>query len=325
MSSEVQYRGRRAVQIENDRVRVTVLTEGGHIAEILDKASGVNPLWTPPWPSLEPSTYTRDEHPEYGNDSESKLLAGIMGHNLCLDLFGPPSADEAEAGLTVHGEASIAAYDIAVQGVELMAKCTLTEARLAFERRIALDGCRLNIQETVENLSACDRPIAWTQHVTLGPPFVEQGSTVFRAPATHSYCLAGNIELQRFTAEETSGGFATYLMDPSKESAWFLAYSPGLKVLLRYVWRRSDYPWLGIWEENRSRTQPPWNGQTITRGLEFGASPLPEPRHVMIGRGKLFDTPCYRWIPARRSIQTSYTADILSGPEAAAQFESTPA
>ena len=51
------FRDRRAVQIESDALRVTVLVEGGHIAEILDKQSGVNPLWTPPWPSIEPSSY----------------------------------------------------------------------------------------------------------------------------------------------------------------------------------------------------------------------------------------------------------------------------
>ena len=44
------YRGRRAAAIENNDLRVTVLEEGGHIAEILHKASGVNPLWTPGWP-----------------------------------------------------------------------------------------------------------------------------------------------------------------------------------------------------------------------------------------------------------------------------------
>jgi hypothetical protein len=44
--TETRYRGRRATSIENDLVRVTVLHEGGHIAEILDKQSGVNPLWS---------------------------------------------------------------------------------------------------------------------------------------------------------------------------------------------------------------------------------------------------------------------------------------
>ena len=43
------YRGRRAATIENEGIRVTVLAEGGHIAEVLDKQTGVNPLWTPPF------------------------------------------------------------------------------------------------------------------------------------------------------------------------------------------------------------------------------------------------------------------------------------
>jgi len=84
----ISYRNRRAVEIENQHLRVTVLEGGGHIAEIQHKPTGVNPLWTPPWPSMEPSAYDPGLHPQYGNDSESKLLAGIMGHNLCLDTFG---------------------------------------------------------------------------------------------------------------------------------------------------------------------------------------------------------------------------------------------
>src|SRR3954463_13277467 len=106
--TEGLYRARRAVQMANDAIRVTVLVEGGHIAELLHKATGINPLWTPPWPSIEPSTYDRARHPEYGADAESKLLAGIMGHNLCMDFFGNPSAEEAAAGMTVHGEAAVA-------------------------------------------------------------------------------------------------------------------------------------------------------------------------------------------------------------------------
>src|SRR5258705_467756 len=123
--SETTYRNRRAYLIENDQVRVTVLQEGGHIAEILHKPTGINPLWTPPWPSIEPSAWDPATYPEYGDDAESKLLAGIMGHNLCLDLFGAPSPEEAKAGITVHGEASIAPYMISIQGQELVETCEL--------------------------------------------------------------------------------------------------------------------------------------------------------------------------------------------------------
>src|SRR5215472_7567242 len=184
---EQNFRGRRATSIENGRLRVTILHEGGHIAEILDKATGVNPLWIPPWPSIEPSTYDRAKHPEYGNDAESKLLAGIMGHNLCMDIFGGPSEEEAAAGMTVHGEASVARYEIWSDASGLTARAQFPIAQLRLERRIHFGGERaIEIRETLENLSAADRPIAWTQHVTLGPPFLERGRTEFRASATKS-------------------------------------------------------------------------------------------------------------------------------------------
>ena len=62
MREMISYRGRRAAALENDSLRVTVLEEGGHIAEITDKATGVNPLWTPEWPSIEPSAYDPAAH-----------------------------------------------------------------------------------------------------------------------------------------------------------------------------------------------------------------------------------------------------------------------
>ena len=111
---ESAYRGRRAAILENDSLRVTVLREGGHIAEIFDKQTGVNPLWTPPWPSIEPSSYDPTRHPVYGGGIDARLLAGIMGHNLCLDVFGVPSDEEFAAGIGVHGESSVAAYDLSL-------------------------------------------------------------------------------------------------------------------------------------------------------------------------------------------------------------------
>src|ERR1700680_3318721 len=119
---EDTYRGRRAQRIETADLCVTVLVEGCQIAGIADKRTGVNPLWTPPWPSIEPSTYDRARHPEYGADAESKLLAGIMGHNLCLDLFGGPSDAEAAAGLTVHGEGAVARYEINAAADEMVTR-----------------------------------------------------------------------------------------------------------------------------------------------------------------------------------------------------------
>jgi hypothetical protein len=331
---ETSYRGRRAFSIENQQLRVTVLAEGGHVAEILDKQSGVNPLWTPPWPSLEPSAYRLDKHPEYGADAESKLLAGIMGHNLCLDIFGGPSDEEAAAGLTVHGEASVAPYRIDAGGDSLEMRAEFPQSQLRFERRLRLAGPEVEFTETLENLAATDRPVAWTQHVTLGPPFLVKGSTQFRASATRSKVFeadftggkgymktaaefdwpmaprvdGGVADLRVYTDAPVSGGFTTHLMDPRREQAFFAAWSPASKLVFGYVWRRADFPWLGIWEENYSREQPPWSGKTLTRGMEFGVSPMPERRRDMIERGSLFGTPAFRWIPARTRVEARYRA-----------------
>ena len=320
--AETRYRGRRATSIENELVRVTVLHEGGHIAEILDKPSGVNPLWTPPWESIEPSTYDPRNHPEYGADAESKLLSGIMGHNLCMDIFGGPSPEEAAAGLTVHGEASVAAYEVAATGTELTQRARFPQSQLQLERRITLAGRSVEIVEAVENQSATDRPIAWTEHVTLGPPFLEKGVTQFRAPVTRSQVLEeGNGDLQLYTNAPVSGGFTTHLIDPSRETAFFVAWSPRSQVALGYFWRRADFPWLGVWEENYSRTGAPWNGRTLTRGMEFGASPVAETRRQMIERGSLFGVPAFRWIPARTRVEVRYGAAIQDNvPACPAEF-----
>src|SRR5215472_3105245 len=123
--SETEYRGRRANALNNGTLEIIVTVEGGHLAAVTDLGTKINPLWSPPWQTIEPSSYDPARHPEYGGNSESKLLAGILGHNLCMDIFGGPSEAEAAAGMTVHGEASVAAYDIAVAGDTLRQSAVL--------------------------------------------------------------------------------------------------------------------------------------------------------------------------------------------------------
>jgi hypothetical protein len=312
---------------------LTVLREGGHIAELLHKPTGINPLWTPPWPSIEPSAYRPELHPEYGLNAESELLAGIMGHNLCLDIFGPPSEEEAAAGMTVHGEASVMPYIIRVDGAGIVASIHLRSAQLDFERRLALAGDTVRITETVHNCGSLDRPIAWTQHVTLGPPFIVPGETQFAISATRSKTFEGDLgdlfprgvefdwpyaplagggtlDLRTYTNAPVSAGYTSHLLDPAREDAYFSAWSPATKVLVGYRWNRANFPWIGIWEENHSRQSPPWNGRTLTRGMEFGVSPMPETRRAMIERGSMFGVPAFAWVPARKSIRAEYSAFV---------------
>jgi hypothetical protein len=187
----------------------------------------------------------------------------------------------------------------------------LPQAQLRVERRIRLAGRIVEIIEAVENEAITDRPIAWTEHVTLGPPFLEKGATEFRAPAAKSEVLEEGVgDLQVYTNAPVSGGFTTHLMDPARDNAFFVAWSPRSQVAFGYLWQRTDFPWLGIWEENYGRTGAPWNGRTLTRGMEFGASPMPETRRQMIERGSLFGVPAFRWIPARTRVEVRYSSAI---------------
>jgi len=340
----MSFHGREAVSIENNQLHVTVLVEGGHVAEIFHKKQGVNPLWIPPWGTGEPSKYNPVMYPEYGGDAESKLLMGIMGHNLCLDMFGPPSAEEAAAGLTTHGEGSVVRYEIHAATDKLEMSAALPLAGLSFKRAISVDGESVIFNEAVFNMTALDRPIAWTQHVTLGPPFLNS-KTEFTFPAAKSRTvecadfdggvmaaaadfewpnlpLANGkcVDLRTFCDEEPFSRFTTHLMEQS-QTAGFAAFSPEHETVIGYQWRRDDFPWLGLWQENRKRSQAPWNNKAVTCGLEFGVSPYAETRREMISRPFLFGAPVYRWLPAHGSAHASYQAFVhsatkLSGHEA---------
>lgn len=327
------FRDRRAALIQNRDIRVTVLEEGGHIAEVFDKRAGMNPLWIPPWPSIEPSTFDPRIHSVYGTGVDAKLLAGIMGHNVCLDIFGGSSADEEAAGITVHGEASVARYEIDASASALQMRARLPVAEILFERRIELADRTVHIREAVESLAGTDRPIGWTQHVTLGPPFLQKGATEFRASTMRSkvyestfgpadYLRPGAVfdwpdapradgsvaDLRRLTDAVASSAYSAHLMDPARDRAFFVAFAPDAKLAFGYVWKTADFPWMGIWEENHSRPGPPWNGRALTRGMEFGVSPFPETRRQMVDRGTLFDTRTYRWLAAKGRLEVEYWA-----------------
>jgi hypothetical protein len=332
---QIDFWGRRAARIENGELRLTVTEQGGHVAELLHKNTQISPLWIPHWPSIEPADYSPARHPEYGEGSEAQLLSGIFGHSICLDLFGGPDEDEVAAGIPVHGEASVASYQVSGHEGSLTFQAELPKAQMTFSRTIdlAAEGV-IAFSETIENHCCTGRPIGWTQHVTLGAPFLEGGQTRFQASATHSRVFEGAFNdglgmqvdgaefewphcprkdggvenLSTLTGETVSGGFTAHLMDPRQDHAFFVAWSPRYQLAFGYVWRREDFPWLSRWEENHLRRAAPWNSAEFALGLEFGVSPMAESRRRMVERGKMFSTPTFFWAAAQGRSTVHYCA-----------------
>ena len=327
----MKFFGRDALQLENDTLRVTLLIKGCHIAEIFHKQAAINPLWVPPW-SQNDASPEAIERIDYGPDGH--FLASVMGHNICLDMFGEPSEMERSAGFELHGEASVVAYDCSIAEGKIQASAHLKQSSLKLSRSIqlGLDGRSVKICETVENLLSIDRPIAWTQHVTLGPPFLVPGITRIQIEAIQSrvsdtlfeqgplnpgadfiWPMApsrnkGVCDLSTFANEDRAASLTTHRMRDGAAEVGFTAFCPKRNLRFGYRWNPRDFPWLALWEENRSRRDRPWNQETVSCGLEFGVSPFPESRREMVDRGTLFHTPTFRWLGAKAKAFASYSA-----------------
>ena len=186
--------GRSGFRVESRWGHVSVLEGGGHICELILKSAGaINPLWKPKWKTIDPSRYRASAHRRtYGPLPEGRLLAGIAGHSISFDFFGPPSAEEIAAGHSTHGEAPIVKWRRSVRkkpSQETLAYgADLPLAEMRLERTISLDREQpiIYCEENATNLATFDRPISWNHHVTFGPPFLEPTVTLFDMPATRS-------------------------------------------------------------------------------------------------------------------------------------------
>lgn len=346
------WRGRQCFRLGNGLLELVVLTGGGHIAQLrLKRPPGrpsISPLWVPPWKTIEPYAYRTTRHTaRFGSITEGKLLCGLSGHNLCLDYFGSPSPEEAQQGLSQHGEAPSLRWrkisqSIADDRLELVLSVRLPAAGLRFRRRITLrrDQPVVYFRETVGNERKCDHFFHWTQHVTLGPPFIskrestvslsgirgitfpfgyDEGKSLLASGKEFRWPFAparsgGSVNLERVLIREGLGFVASVLIDPRRGWGYVSALSTKHRLLIAYCFRRKDFPWVAIWEENRAISAVPWQSRTEARGLEFGTTPIPSTRSDTFRRGRLFGTDTLACVPARKQKTVEYLAFLAEVP-----------
>ncbi|MGH9533845.1 MAG: hypothetical protein ACRD2E_03200 [Terriglobales bacterium] len=329
--------GREVLWLNDGTLALAVAPGGGHIAAVRSVAPGAaSPLWIPPWPSHEPDMVTDAMvAAEYGGPPEGRTLASILGHSLALDLFGTPSPEEAAAGVLTHGFFGARQWRWeAADG--LAGACEDDRSAMRVQRRIRLVGALAWVEEAITNLSVWDRPIAWQQHVTLGPPWLEDGAfwlaanaergRAFPQPLGDGSRLApgsegawprmpakdgGTVDYRRLPAAPATE-FAAFRIAPEAAWGYFLAGNRRLGQVLFYAWPRAVFPWLGIWDERQARHTAPWNGRTWTRGLEFGASPFPTNRRELLRQPELWDTPTCAWLPARARVSVRYALGLFA-------------
>jgi hypothetical protein len=350
-AKRIQWRGRPALRLSNGIVDQVALQGGGHIAEFCFTGGASKPwtnvLWECPWEGAAPGTAkARRLAASYGPKGVGEFLASYTGHALCLDYFGMPSAEEVRQGLPLHGEAGCANWHVIRRATRAAARTDwrvdLASAGLRFERGIELrKGESVAVfRESVTNQRDADHYFHWVQHVTFGPPFLDaQCSRVFlsgtrgrtwplgyekkslvsadrefrwpRAPRE----TGGAADLSIPFRERGKGFVVSVLLDPGREMQYVAALNWRLGLVAGYVFRRKDFPWVAVWEENCARKYPPWKGKTQARGIEFGTTPMPIGKEATFLAGKVFDTPGWARIPARGRQNAVYAAFLAEVPK----------
>ncbi len=347
---EEKVYGRDAYVLQNGYFRIAALRGGGHLAEIRlisgDPRVNINPMRVPHYPTIDPQTYDDSKHNSiYGADPHRWLSSGYMGHLLCFPFYGPPSAEEAQAGLGNHGEAAIVEWKkLAVErgehAVTLRYGADLPKTQFRVERAITLgEGDRYaRVEEWVENLVAWDRPINWMQHATFGPPFVEPGNSFLDVSAKRGLVGGGRSEtaslrpnsevnwpngmspdgsaadLRMFQKRAHAGTYVALLLDSGRANQFFALYHAGHRMAIAYVFPTAANYWIADWQENKSNRGLPWNGEVVARGIEFGSSPFAEGLKKSVERGSLYGAPAFRWIGGHQRLKTEFTVFVVETP-----------
>jgi len=270
---------------------------------------------------------------------------GGAGLFVCVDGFGPTSPEERAAGLPGHGEAHTETFDIRSERQGSSTAVTLT-AKLPIVQELftrtfsVIDGENVvYVDSELENLMGFDRPVNWAEHATIGSPFLDPGVTVVDVSGSRSQTrpyssssvqradvqrrltsgqdftwpmapgLDGKkIDLRRTPEHPHFLDHAVTLLDPNRELKWVTAINPKKRLIIGYIFKRADYPWLQYWGY-----YPPT--QKMARGMEFATQPYDVPRREAISTGKMFDTPTYRWLPAKSKIKTRFLLFYAHVPE----------
>jgi hypothetical protein len=279
------WRGMEAWTIAGPALNVVLTRIGCHLAAIRRQGEQLNPLWQPQWPAADPATVAPGG--SYGG-IEASLLATIVGHNLCLDRFGPPYPGETRP---VHGEAGTARWTLAQPSpglVELTAE--LPEARLTARTRVAITGETLLLTHGVRHDGPGVRELEWCEHANVGDPFLA-GARVSAGidrvynwaevpePGSRFAALAPMAEVPVADALAVPGPDAPPCGDvlaAHVAEGWWMIENPALRRRLTYRWDPAHFPWLTLWTQHRSRSGAPWNGRERTRGMELTTKPFPD-------------------------------------------------
>ena len=305
---------RPSIVLQNESARLVMDLNGGSLGEFRFLDRDLNPLqWASP---------KRGETNIHG-----------FGHFLCLDRWGPASAAEAAQGMPYHGEAANVAWSL-VRGpaprdefLEAEASARLPKAGLSIRRtlRLSQQAAACAVREEVTNENPLGRIYNAVQHPTIGPPFLD-ANTIVDCNGRRGFAQGGalpspeepsffwpqalnrdgdSVNMRRLVADPNPN-VVSYVIEESH--GWVTAASPRQGLLIGYVWKTSDYPWVSLWRDVH-------DGNPAARGLEFGTTGLHQPFGILVKKGRIWDRPLFEHLDAGQAVSKRYLMFLCRVPE----------
>ncbi len=206
-------------------------------------------------------------------------------------------------------------------------RCRLPIGGMELKRRLELSEtsalCR--VREDITNLNPLGRVYNIVQHPSIGPEFLDE-SVLVDTNAWKGFAQGGKTPVPeepvlywpkvihngaladlRTLRDDHNPGVVSFVFADSLEHGWVTAVNPNKGLLIGYLWKLSEYPWLNIWRNVQ-------NGRPAARGLEFGVTGLHQPFPTLVAKGAIFGRPLFEYIDSGQTITKSYIMFLAKTP-----------
>ncbi|RVU02043.1 hypothetical protein EOD41_08825 [Mucilaginibacter limnophilus] len=302
------------ITLKNNKASVTVDLNGGGIVDFHLTENDINPLTF---------RFAAEQMPENNRG------ACYQGHFACIGRWGQPSEGEIKAGHPNHGQAAMSQWEKLDEGdafLKMKVNCPLDGLSTLHMLALSVSAPVFRVTETVKNINPLGRLYNVVQHPTLAAPFLDEATRVdcnatfginydfdtnpleYASEWPQGMCK-DHEPMSLNTPDVANSSVFSFIVDKESEFGWVTAYSPFHNLLLGYIWKRTEYPWISLWQHFE-------NDRIKYRGIEFGTTGIHKPFNEILEHDntRLFGEKTLWHIDAGEEVSCSYTA-FLHQPE----------
>lgn len=333
ISTDTTYHDMRALVIENEKLRVTILLDKGtDIVELLHKPSDTDFMWKSPigWKSNKNFRTTTTNQISAFMDSYGG------GWQECFP-SGGPYTNYAGTEIGLHGEVCTIPWDCIITidtPEEVEAVCRVRTYRTPFflEKtfRLKRNSGVLEIDEKITNEGKEDLPYMWGHHPAFGEAILDNSCRVdVPASTVRTHTTIQDAKSSQFAPgisgkwphlENTSGESIDNSLVPGPENkthdllfltelkaGWFALTNKNKQLGIAMSWDVELFPYIWFWQVYGGGSGYPWYGRTYNLALE------PWTSWPNDGVEKAVENGTGRILRAQESVETSFVVTVYEG------------